>query len=113
MGPSPAVHDPSVRIGFWPQSGQTPWTRTPPQRSWGGGLPEPLLVEYRPLRLGIVEHRAAAGEAGALVDRPGGGMAVAGFQHQPAEGLPAGQVFDCGENAGADAAAAMAGEGRR
>ncbi len=24
MSPSPVAHDPSVRIGFWPQSGQTP-----------------------------------------------------------------------------------------
>ena len=47
--------------------------------------PQALLVEDRPRAVGIVEHRPAAREAGALVDAPGGGMPIAGLEHQSFE----------------------------
>src|SRR6266849_3288794 len=66
-----------------------------------------LLVKYRPFGIGIVEHRPAADEARPFVDRPGGGMAVAGFQHQTLQTLAARQRFDALDDHRPDLASAM------
>lgn len=68
---------------------------------------EVLGVEHRPLRIGIIEHRPAAGETGALVDRPGSRMAIARFQHELPEAFATRQDFDLGHDHGTDLAAAM------
>src|SRR5829696_1568158 len=68
-----------------------------------------LLVENRPLGIGIVERRPAAREAGALVDRPGGGMAIAGLQDQAAKTFTPRQGHDLIDDHRADLAAAMRG----
>src|SRR5215831_19185347 len=68
---------------------------------------ESLLVEDRPARIGIVEDRPAACEAGLFVDRPGGGMAIAGLENQTLEPFLARQRFDALDHHGPDPAAAM------
>src|SRR5262249_4154284 len=55
---------------------------------------ERLLVEDRPLRLGIVQNRTAARKAGALIDGPGRRMAIAGFENEALQPLLPGQRFD-------------------
>src|SRR5690606_27548799 len=96
--------------GFIAASGTETKGSAPGGRSGRHGLAQRALVEDGPGAVGIVQHRAAAGEAAPLVEPPGRGVAVARLEHKVVEALGAREPDDGIEQGAADTLAADFGQ---